>query len=101
MTSAGTGPSPKTGFVALRHRSQLRQPAASSAKRRHSWAGLDIHDWYPLRRGKHPAHGNIDPRMTRIFPGDPSPLGCSFDGIGANISVFSEVADAVDLCLFD
>jgi glycogen operon protein len=39
--------------------------------------------------------------MTRIFPGDPFPLGCSFDGIGANVSVFSEVAEAVEMCLFD
>ncbi|HEY2813123.1 MAG TPA: glycogen debranching protein GlgX [Acidimicrobiales bacterium] len=39
--------------------------------------------------------------MTRIFPGDPGPLGCSFDGIGANISVFSEAAEAVEVCLFD
>ena len=39
--------------------------------------------------------------MTRIFPGDPLPLGCSFDGIGANISVFSEIAEAVEICLFD
>src|SRR5882724_7271638 len=37
----------------------------------------------------------------RIWPGDPAPLGCTFDGIGANFAVFSEVADAVELCLFD
>ncbi|MEY2452933.1 MAG: isoamylase [Acidimicrobiaceae bacterium] len=39
--------------------------------------------------------------MTRIWPGDPAPLGSTFDGIGANFAVFSEVADAVELCLFD
>ncbi|HEV3226111.1 MAG TPA: glycogen debranching protein GlgX [Acidimicrobiales bacterium] len=39
--------------------------------------------------------------MTRIWPGDPVPIGSTFDGIGANFAVFSEVADAVELCLFD
>ena len=39
--------------------------------------------------------------MTRIWPGDPYPLGCTFDGIGANFAVFTEVAEAVELCLFD
>lgn len=39
--------------------------------------------------------------MIRIWPGDDSPLGASFDGIGANFAVFSDVAEAVELCLFD
>ncbi|HEY4028582.1 MAG TPA: glycogen debranching protein GlgX [Candidatus Dormibacteraeota bacterium] len=36
-----------------------------------------------------------------IWPGDPYPLGASFDGTGTNFSLFSEVADRVELCLFD
>src|SRR5947209_1609900 len=39
--------------------------------------------------------------MTRIWPGDPAPLGTSYDGIGTNVAVFSEVAEAVEVCLFD
>ncbi len=39
--------------------------------------------------------------MARIWPGRPNPLGATFDGIGTNVSVFSEVAEQVDLCLFD
>jgi isoamylase len=35
------------------------------------------------------------------WPGDPHPLGASFDGAGTNFAVFSEAAEAVDLCLFD
>ncbi|MDZ7680077.1 MAG: glycogen debranching protein GlgX [Acidimicrobiales bacterium] len=35
------------------------------------------------------------------WPGKPAPLGASFDGTGTNFSVFSEAADAVELCLFD
>ena len=37
----------------------------------------------------------------RIFPGDEYPLGCSYDGIGVNVSVFSDIAEAVEICLFD
>ncbi len=36
-----------------------------------------------------------------VWPGRPIPLGASWDGEGTNFSLFSEVADAVELCLFD
>ncbi|TMC11283.1 MAG: glycogen debranching enzyme, partial [Chloroflexi bacterium] len=36
-----------------------------------------------------------------VWPGRPVPLGATFDGRGTNFSVFSSVADAVALCLFD
>jgi glycogen operon protein len=36
-----------------------------------------------------------------VWPGDAYPLGATYDGAGTNFAVFSEVADAVDLCLFD
>jgi len=35
------------------------------------------------------------------WPGSPYPLGSSYDGAGTNFSVFSEVAERVELCLFD
>jgi len=35
------------------------------------------------------------------WPGRPFPLGASYDGLGTNFSIFSEVADAVTLCLLD
>ncbi len=35
------------------------------------------------------------------WPGQPYPLGATFDGSGTNFAIFSEVADAVELCLFD
>jgi isoamylase len=38
---------------------------------------------------------------VRIWPGKPYPLGATWDGIGTNFSVFSEVAQRVELCLFD
>ncbi len=41
------------------------------------------------------------PCGLRIHPGSPYPLGATFDGAGTNFSVFSEVAEAVELCLFD
>ncbi|MHB1923159.1 MAG: glycogen debranching enzyme, partial [Acidimicrobiales bacterium] len=39
--------------------------------------------------------------MVRIWPGQPFPLGAHYDGTGTNFSLFSEAADAVELCLFD
>ena len=35
------------------------------------------------------------------WPGRPYPLGPTYDGVGTNFALFSEVASAVDLCLFD
>jgi glycogen operon protein len=34
-------------------------------------------------------------------PGKPYPLGATWDGAGVNFALFSEHAEAVDLCLFD
>ena len=36
-----------------------------------------------------------------IWPGSAYPLGATYDGAGTNFAVFSEVADRVELCLFD
>jgi isoamylase len=36
-----------------------------------------------------------------IWPGNPYPLGATYDGSGTNFALFSEVADQVELCLFD
>ena len=36
-----------------------------------------------------------------VWPGEPFPLGASWDGGGTNFSVFSENAERVELCLFD
>jgi isoamylase len=36
-----------------------------------------------------------------IWPGSPFPPGAAWDGGGTNFSLFSENADAVELCLFD
>ncbi|MHA6795252.1 glycogen debranching protein GlgX [Pseudonocardia bannensis] len=37
----------------------------------------------------------------RPWPGSAYPLGASYDGAGTNFAIFSEVAERVDLCLFD
>jgi isoamylase len=39
--------------------------------------------------------------MFEVWPGSPYPLGATFDGAGTNFALFSEVAEAVELCLFD
>ena len=36
-----------------------------------------------------------------IWPGNPYPLGATFDGSGVNFAVFSEVAERVELCFID
>ena len=37
---------------------------------------------------------------VRVWPGQPYPLGATWDGAGTNFAVFSEAAEAVSLCLF-
>ena len=37
----------------------------------------------------------------RIRPGQPYPLGATWDGLGVNFAIFSEHASRVELCLFD
>jgi isoamylase len=39
--------------------------------------------------------------MRELWPGDPFPLGATWDGGGTNFSLFSENATKVELCLFD
>ena len=36
-----------------------------------------------------------------MCPGQPYPLGATYDGAGTNFALFSEVAERVELCLFD
>ena len=43
--------------------------------------------------------GSLHP--SPLSPGDPYPLGATFDGLGTNFSIFSQAAEAVELCLFD
>src|SRR5471032_1817625 len=37
----------------------------------------------------------------RVWPGEPYPLGATWDGRGVNFALFSEHATKVELCLFD
>ncbi|GAA1550288.1 glycogen debranching protein GlgX [Actinomadura kijaniata] len=39
--------------------------------------------------------------MPEVWPGEPYPLGATWDGMGTNFALFSEVAERVELCLFD
>ncbi len=41
----------------------------------------------------------MDPR--KVWPGEPYPLGATADENGVNFAIFSEFAEAVELCLFD
>ena len=37
----------------------------------------------------------------KVRPGTPYPLGAVYDGAGTNFSLFSEIAESVEICLFD
>ncbi|GLZ04641.1 glycogen operon protein GlgX homolog [Actinomadura sp. NBRC 104412] len=39
--------------------------------------------------------------MQEVWPGEAYPLGATWDGTGTNFALFSEVAQRVELCLFD
>jgi isoamylase len=36
-----------------------------------------------------------------VWPGQPYPLGSTWDGEGVNFALYSEHAEKVELCLFD
>ncbi len=40
-------------------------------------------------------------RMDGVWPGQPTPRGATWDGMGVNFALFSEHAERVDLCIFD
>ncbi len=40
-------------------------------------------------------------RPERPWPGRPSPLGATWDGEGTNVALFTQGAEAVEVCLFD
>ncbi|MCV7195460.1 glycogen debranching protein GlgX [Mycobacterium angelicum] len=42
---------------------------------------------------------DTSPAMAMVWPGTAFPLGATYDGAGTNFSLFSEIADKVELCL--
>src|SRR5216684_286077 len=91
-------------LVARRHRF-----AQKSARRRREADVLFSQDRGNRRgrgiipeRHKTDEHRDVRRRLSmQIWPGEPYPLGATFDGTGTNFSLFSEVAERVELCLFD
>ena len=59
---------------------------ARPAGRRRSWAGR--RGCVAERSGPGPAGGTVE-----VWPGKPYPLGATYDGVGTNFAVFSEVAE--------
>jgi glycogen operon protein len=43
--------------------------------------------------------GGTEPVLQTVWPGNAYPLGATYDGAGTNFSLFSEIADTVELCL--
>src|ERR1044071_2410959 len=55
---------------------------------------------FPDTEHQHYKHKTGETDM-RVWQGRPYPLGATWDGNGVNFALFSENAEAVDLCLFD
>src|ERR1700759_975038 len=47
------------------------------------------------------ALGQMETMGRDMWPGRPYPLGATYDGAGTNFTLFSEIAERVELCLFD
>src|SRR5689334_887694 len=45
--------------------------------------------------------GSSGGTAMKVRPGQPYPLGATWDGVGVNFALFSEHATSVELCLFD
>jgi len=58
---------------------------------------------FPTNFTRVPRPGRRSAHLLFVLPrsGKPYPLGASYDGSGVNFSLFSSVADRVELCLFD
>jgi isoamylase len=54
----------------------------------------------PEHRGDQPRRTNF-PMTTQVWPGSAYPLGATYDGTGTNFAIYSEVAEKIELCLFD
>ena len=50
---------------------------------------------------KHNVTSSVPVSVTEVWPGKAYPLGATYDGSGTNFALFSEVAERVELCLFD
>ena len=83
--------------------SQLRRDAAAASSTSRRRARVLTHA--PRRRRRSSPTSTRRPwscrRERRSGPGEPFPLGPSWDGEGTNFSLFSENAERVELCLFD
>jgi isoamylase len=64
------------------------QPATESGPEPGSQTGQATHD-----------ADKAEPRLATVWPGTPYPLGATYDGAGTNFSLFSEIAEKVELCL--
>jgi len=48
-----------------------------------------------------PSQSPVRAGSLRVWPGQPAPLGATWDGKGVNFALFSASAETVELCLFD
>src|SRR5688572_15021960 len=93
MRSAPTSRrSPTTRLTAYAPASSSGLTASTSTRDRPSTSTLMI------RCEQRTSH---ETRDMETWPGNPQPLGATFDGSGTNFALFSELANKVELCVFD
>src|SRR6266536_1568947 len=64
-----------------------------------------VRSYVPCEGRAHSSHHEeraaiVSAVVEPVWPGRPRPLGATWDGEGTNFAVFSEEAEAVELCLF-
>ncbi len=101
VLSAGSAPS-ITRPARCAHPCRVRSPPArrSATPARSLARRLDRPSMTATRQGPRVAT-EVAATIERPWPGQPYPLGATYDGLGTNFALFSEVAEHVDLCLFD
>ena len=65
---------------------------------------MGCHDINKLNMKKIANKKLVDQSQTndvQVYPGEPYPLGATWDGKGVNFALYSENATGVELCLFD
>ncbi len=79
-----------------------REPAARAVRGgRRGCEGAALAPWRRRARGGLSRQAGRDSSLMDVWPGDPFPLGPTWDGRGTNFALFSENAERVELCLFD
>src|SRR6185369_3236979 len=79
------------------------RPRTASVQLAREWGAWPRLTWESVSRSERTCSERDGEHLaaTAVWPGESYPLGATYDGAGTNFGLFSEVADRVELCLFD